>query len=50
VLRIEWATLEDHTIRFRGSPAFAEWRAGVGSFFAAPPVVEHYRPVAGEET
>jgi heme-degrading monooxygenase HmoA len=49
VLRIEWETLEDHTVRFRGSAAFAQWRALVGPFFAIPPVVEHFRPVAGEE-
>jgi heme-degrading monooxygenase HmoA len=48
-LRVEWATLEDHTVGFRGSPAFAQWRAHVGPFFAAPPVAEHFQPVAGEE-
>lgn len=48
-LRIEWQTLEDHTVGFRGSPAFAQWRAYIGPFFAAPPVVEHFQPVAGEE-
>jgi heme-degrading monooxygenase HmoA len=41
-LRVEWATLEDHTVGFRGSPLFAEWRGHLGAFFAAPPVVEHY--------
>lgn len=42
VLMIFWATLENHTIDFRESAAFAEWRAIVGPFFAAPPVVEHF--------
>ncbi len=42
VLQIFWATLEDHTVGFRDSPAFANWRAIVGPFFAAPPVVEHF--------
>jgi heme-degrading monooxygenase HmoA len=42
VLQIFWDTLEDHTVGFRQSPAFAEWRAIVGPFFAAPPVVEHF--------
>jgi heme-degrading monooxygenase HmoA len=41
ILMIYWDTLEDHTVGFRGSPAFAEWRAIVGPFFAQPPVVEH---------
>lgn len=42
ILQIFWATLEDHTVAFRQSPLFAEWRAIVGPFFAAPPVVEHF--------
>ncbi|MGM9425857.1 antibiotic biosynthesis monooxygenase family protein [Hydrogenophaga sp. MI9] len=41
ILNIYWATLEDHTVGFRESPAFTEWRAIVGPFFAQPPVVEH---------
>lgn len=42
VLQIFWDTLEDHTVGFRQSPLFAEWRAIVGPFFASPPVVEHF--------
>lgn len=42
VLQIFWETLENHTVDFRQSPAFAEWRSIVGPFFAAPPVVEHF--------
>ena len=42
LLMIFWDTLEDHTPGFRASPAFAEWRAIVGPFFASPPVVEHF--------
>ena len=45
LLMIFWDTLEDHTVRFRGGPLFAEWRAIVGPFFAAPPVVEHFELV-----
>lgn len=41
ILMIYWETLEDHTVGFRQSPAFAEWRAIVGPFFLQPPVVEH---------
>lgn len=46
VLMIFWDTLEDHTVHFRGGPLFAEWRAIVGPFFAAPPQVEHFALVA----
>lgn len=42
ILQVFWDTLEDHTVHFRGAPLFAEWRAIVGPFFAAPPVVEHF--------
>ena len=42
VLQIFWTTLENHTVDFRQSPAFADWRAIVGPFFAQPPVVEHF--------
>ena len=42
VLQIFWDTLEDHTVGFRQSEAFTHWRAIVGPFFAAPPVVEHF--------
>ena len=42
VLMIFWETLENHTVDFRQSAAFGEWRAIVGPFFAAPPVVEHF--------
>ena len=42
ILQIFWDTLEDHTVHFRGGPLFPAWRAIVGPFFAAPPVVEHF--------
>lgn len=41
ILNIYWDTLEDHTVGFRESPAFVEWRAIVGPYFVQPPVVEH---------
>ena len=46
VLMIFWETLENHTVDFRQGPLFAQWRAIVGPFFAAPPVVEHFELVA----
>jgi heme-degrading monooxygenase HmoA len=46
LLMIYWDTLEDHTEAFRGGPLFAQWRAIVGPFFAAPPVVEHFTLVS----
>lgn len=45
ILQILWDTLENHTVDFRQSAAFADWRAIVGSFFASPPTVEHFTVV-----
>lgn len=42
VLMIFWETLENHTVDFRQSAAFQDWRAIVGPYFAAPPAVEHF--------
>lgn len=44
-LLAKWETLESHTVDFRGSADFTEWRALVGPFFAAPPDVEHTETV-----
>lgn len=46
VLMIFWETLENHTVDFRESPAFIQWRAIVGPYFSAPPVVEHFSLLA----
>ena len=46
ILMIYWDTLENHTIDFREGPLFPQWRAIVGPYFAAPPVVEHFTLVA----
>jgi|SRR5665213_177620 len=39
---IHWETLEDHTVGFRESGLFTEWRAIIGSYFVKPPLVEHW--------
>ncbi len=44
-LVVKWATLENHTVDFRGSEDFAQWRALVGGYFAAAPEVEHTETV-----
>ena len=46
-LIVQWQTLEDHTVKFRGSPAFTEWRAKIGPYLAGAPMVEHFRSIAG---
>ena len=42
-LMVKWATLENHTVDFRGSEDFQAWRKLVGHCFVAPPEVEHTR-------
>ena len=44
-LMVEWETLENHTVDFRGSADFQEWRKLVGDCFASPPEVEHVHEV-----
>ncbi|MBN9039881.1 MAG: antibiotic biosynthesis monooxygenase [Rhizobiales bacterium 62-47] len=44
-LLVKWETLENHTVDFRGSANFTEWRGLVGQFFASPPDVEHTNTV-----
>jgi heme-degrading monooxygenase HmoA len=45
LLLLEWDTLEDHTVGFRGSAAFAQWRSIVVDFFVQPPFVEHFKAI-----
>ncbi len=45
LLVVEWETLENHTVDFRGSSDFQEWRKLVGHCFAAPPDVVHVQDV-----
>jgi heme-degrading monooxygenase HmoA len=44
-LMVRWETLENHTVDFRGSENFTEWRGLVGGFFASAPEVEHTETV-----
>lgn len=50
ILLVNWATLEDHTVGFRGSPRYREWKALLHHYYDPFPVVEHYvdiDPAAG---
>jgi heme-degrading monooxygenase HmoA len=42
LLLVRWTTTEAHTVGFRQSAAFAEWRSIIGPFFKQPPHVEHF--------
>ncbi len=45
LLLVEWETLEDHTVGFRGSPQYQEWRRLLHHFYDPFPVVEHFERV-----
>lgn len=45
LLLVGWESLEAHTVDFRESERFPQWRALIGPYFAATPTVEHYREV-----
>ncbi|MSP46001.1 MAG: antibiotic biosynthesis monooxygenase [Xanthobacteraceae bacterium] len=40
-LFLSWETVENHTVDFRGSADFQEWRKLVAHTFDGAPVVEH---------
>jgi heme-degrading monooxygenase HmoA len=46
LLLVQWETLDDHEVGFRGSPAYAEWRSALHYFYSPPATVEHYETVA----
>jgi heme-degrading monooxygenase HmoA len=45
LLLVEWETLDDHTVGFRGSEAYQEWRSLLHHFYDSFPVVEHFEGV-----
>jgi heme-degrading monooxygenase HmoA len=42
LLQVQWATLEDHTVGFRQSPQYQEWRTLLHHFYDPFPTVLHY--------
>lgn len=43
---IEWQTLEHHTVIFRESERFTQWRSLISPYFESPPQVEHFEAVS----
>jgi heme-degrading monooxygenase HmoA len=42
LLLVQWETLEAHTVGFRGSENFIEWKKMLHHFYDPFPVVQHY--------
>ena len=45
ILLAQWETLEAHTVGFRGSPQYQEWRKALHHFYDPFPMVEHYESI-----
>ena len=45
LLLVQWKTLEDHTVGFRDSIQYLEWKRLLHHFYDPFPVVEHYTVV-----
>jgi len=49
LLLVRWQTLEDHTVGFRGSPRYDEWKTLLHHFYDPFPTVEHFENVFQRE-
>jgi heme-degrading monooxygenase HmoA len=49
ILLVNWRKLEDHTVGFRQSAEYQEWRKLLHHFYDPFPVVEHYTEVFGRQ-
>jgi len=49
LLLVQWEALEDHTVGFRSSDAYTEWKALLHHFYDPFPTVEHFTPVLANE-
>jgi heme-degrading monooxygenase HmoA len=45
ILLVNWQTLTDHTVGFRESQEYQQWRTLLHHFYDPFPNVEHYTPV-----
>ncbi|MFJ5716912.1 antibiotic biosynthesis monooxygenase family protein [Neobacillus sp. NPDC093127] len=45
LLLVKWETLEDHTVGFRQSTEYQEWKRQLHHFYDPFPTVEHFKKV-----
>ena len=45
LLLVQWNRLEDHTVGFRGSPEYQEWKRLLHHFYEPFPTVEHFEKI-----
>lgn len=45
LLLVQWESLQDHTVGFRGSAEYQEWKRLLHHFYDPFPVVEHFESI-----
>jgi heme-degrading monooxygenase HmoA len=45
ILLVDWENLEDHTIGFRESEQYLEWKKLLHNYYDPFPIVEHYETI-----
>jgi heme-degrading monooxygenase HmoA len=45
LLLVKWETLESHTVRFRSSAEYQEWKKLLHHFYEPFPIVEHFEEI-----
>ncbi|WP_341530562.1 antibiotic biosynthesis monooxygenase [Nostoc sp. UHCC 0302] len=48
LLLVRWETLEAHTVGFRGSAEYQEWKQLLHHFYEPFPTVEHFVPILNQ--
>jgi heme-degrading monooxygenase HmoA len=49
ILLVDWENLEDHTIGFRQSMQYLEWKKLLHNYYYSFPIVEHYKLILEHE-
>jgi heme-degrading monooxygenase HmoA len=49
ILLVDWENLEDHTIGFRQSKEYLEWKRILHHYYDPFPTVEHYKTIIENE-
>ena len=49
ILLVNWETLEDHTVGFRQSAEYLEWKRLLHHYYDPFPTVEHYETIIENE-
>lgn len=45
ILLVQWSSIEDHTVGFRQSTAYQQWKELLHHYYDPFPIVEHYEMI-----